>query len=172
MTLLATLYPSDFDQNAPNFNYGQFTPRQAGRAIIFDGEKVALVHVAKHDYYMLPGGGIEDESDVVGELAREIKEEAGVTAELLAEVGSIEVYFDRWQTKQTDTCYFGRKVAQTGAPIFTDFENSEGFGVVWAPDLNSAIALIETAHPQDTDGKLVRTRDLKFLQEFRKKWLG
>jgi 8-oxo-dGTP pyrophosphatase MutT (NUDIX family) len=101
MKLLATIKPEDVDADVPSFDYGTFTPRTAARAIVFDGEKVALIHIIEHGYYMLPGGGT-DGDDLQTGLAREILEELGCEVEITGEVGSTEVYIDRWRQKQTD----------------------------------------------------------------------
>jgi 8-oxo-dGTP pyrophosphatase MutT (NUDIX family) len=163
MKLLASIHPEDVDSEAPQSDYATFSERQAGRAIIFNGDKVCLIYVGAHDYYMLPGGGIEDE-DIPTALAREIMEEAGCEATVEDEVGSIEVYFDRWQQKQVDFCYTAQKVGSDQKASATDFEKSEGHEVVWADDLTEAIRLVENAEPKERDGKMVKARDLMFLK--------
>ncbi len=163
MKLLASIHPEDVDSEAPQSDYATFSERQAGRAIIFNGDKVCLIHVGAHDYYMLPGGGIEDEY-IPTALAREIMEEAGCEASVEDEVGSIEVYFDRWQQKQVDFCYTAQKVGSDQKASATDFEKSEGHEVVWADDLTEAIRLVENAEPKERDGKMVKARDLMFLK--------
>ncbi len=166
MKLLATIKPEDVDADSPSFEHESFKPRMAARAVVLDGEKVALIHIAEHDYYMLPGGGIEGDNLLMG-LAREILEELGCEIEITGEVGCAEVYFDRWQQKQTDYCYTARKVGEGQAVKPTDFEVEEGHKVVWAPNLKEAIQLVGKALPQNRDGKLVRARDLIFLESAR-----
>lgn len=163
MRLLATLRAEDVEADAPSFNYATFGPRAAARAIVFDEDKVALVHVKERAYYMLPGGGVESE-DIATELEREILEELGCEVEVTGEVGSIEVYFDRWSKKQTDFCYTVKKVRHIADATPTDFEVEEGHNIVWAQNLDAAIQLIDSAAPANRDGKLVRTRDLLFLK--------
>jgi 8-oxo-dGTP pyrophosphatase MutT (NUDIX family) len=163
MKLLASIHPEDVDSEAPQSDYATFSERQAGRVIIFNGDKICLIHVSAHDYYMLPGGGIEDE-DIPSALAREIMEEAGCEATVKEEVGSIEVYFDRWQQKQVDFCYTAQKVGIDQEISASDFEKSEGHEVVWADDLAAAIKLVKDADPKERDGKMVKARDLIFLK--------
>ncbi len=163
MQLLATLKATDVEDNLPDFDYTSFRPRTAGRAVIFDGEKVALIHVKKHGYYMLPGGGIDDENLSAG-LAREIRQELGCEVEITSEVGSTIIYMDRWSTKQTDYCYTAKKIGITMDRSPTDFETEEGHEIVWADNLAEAIQLVEAAAPANRDGKLVRARDLLFLE--------
>jgi 8-oxo-dGTP pyrophosphatase MutT (NUDIX family) len=163
MKLLATLRAEDVEPDAPTFDYTSFKPRTAVRAIVLDEDKIALIHVKEHDYYMLPGGGIENE-DIATELHREILEELGCEIEVTGEVGSIEVYFDRWSKKQTDFCYTAKKVRLVADATPTDFEVEEGHNVVWAESLDEALRLVEKAAPANRDGKLVRARDLLFLK--------
>lgn len=163
MKLLAVIRPKDVDPHAPDDDYATFVARTAGRAIIFDGDKVALIHVSKQDYYMLPGGGIEDEAIPVA-LVREIMEEVGCKIKIGREVGRIKVYFDRWHQKQMDFCYTAHKVGSLQTPSLIEFEKAEGFKTVWAKSLSEAIALVQDATPKEHDGKLVRARDLLFLK--------
>lgn len=163
MKLLATLKPEDVESTVPKFDYNTFTPRAAGRAIVFDQERVALIHVTKHDYYMLPGGGIENENIHAG-LIREICEELGCEITITAEVGKIEVYFDRWKKKQTDFCFIANKLNSMSISTPTEFEINEGHEIIWIDTISKAIELIEKSQPLHRDGKLVRARDLLFLK--------
>lgn len=163
MKLLATIKPEDVDDTAPKFDYSAFKPRTAARAIIFDGSKVALIRINQHGYYMLPGGGVEDE-DMIDGLKREILEEIGCNIHITGEVGSTTIYMDRWSQKQMDYCYLAEKVRTIANTARTDFEIQEGHEVIWTFNLAEAIRLVEAARPQHRDGKLVRTRDLLFLK--------
>lgn len=163
MKLLTTLKAQDAEAGAPYFDYASFKPRTAARAIVFDEGRIALIHVKEHDYYMLPGGGVENEN-MIAELQREILEELGCEIEVTGDVGSIEVYFDRWLKKQTDFCYTAKKVKLVADTAPTDFEVEEGHNVVWTKNLDEAIRLVEAAAPANRDGKLVRARDLFFLR--------
>lgn len=164
MKLLASIRPEDVDTSVAPVDYSVFKTRPAGRAIVFDDKKVALIKVSKHEYYMLPGGGLESD-DIQSGIAREILEELGAEAPLDKEIGIIEVFFDRWQQKQVDYCYTARLVHANSEKALTDFEVEEGHEIFWAANIDEAIKLVETADPAQTDGKLVRARDLRFLQE-------
>ncbi|MGI0135286.1 MAG: NUDIX hydrolase [Candidatus Micrarchaeaceae archaeon] len=164
MKLLARIRPEDVDRSIVSQDCTTYRIRTAGRAVIFDSNKVALVQVKKSGYYMLPGGGL-DGDDVEAGLAREVLEELGCRIELVRPVGVIEVYFDRWMQRQVDYCFIARKIGGDNDVVtLTDFEEDEGYETVWAPSLQNAIALVESATPEGRDGKLVRARDLLFLQ--------
>jgi len=163
MELLATIRPSDVDPDAPDFDYGTFRERVAGRAVMFDGDKVALIFVEKDGYYMLPGGGIDDD-DMAAGLARELLEETGCRVDIGEPVGRIDVYIDLWRNKQMDYCYVARKVGDAGAQNLTEGEAKAGYKLVWPVSINDAIRLVKAALPQVRDGKLIQARDLLFLE--------
>lgn len=165
MKLLAIIKPEDVDHSVPQLDYRSFKPRAAARAIVLDGDKIALILVAKYGYYMLPGGGIDDDEIVVG-LKREVREELGCEIDVVAEIGRTVTYMDRWSNKQDDCCYAVRKVGDGTATARTDFEKSEGHKIVWAKNLAEAIRLVESAKPQLRDGKIIQARDLLFLKTF------
>lgn len=54
--------------------------RPSVRGIIFDdNDNVAMIYSQKYHFYKFPGGGIEGDETHLETLAREIKEEAGMT---------------------------------------------------------------------------------------------
>lgn len=162
--LLASFNLKDIDTDTHAPDYDSYSLRQAVRSIVFDNQKVALIYVSSRDFYMLPGGGIDDDDHITG-LHREIKEELGVDINIISELGSIEVYLNRWQNRQVDICYIANvKKGEAMPPNLTDFELQEGNEVVWVPGLNEAIKLVEAAKPDYDDGKLIKLRDLTFLK--------
>jgi 8-oxo-dGTP diphosphatase len=163
MQLLGSFSPIDADPNAAVLNSAEYAVRRAGRGIIFDQEKIALLYIGKHGYYMLPGGGTNQES-TRSALIREALEEIGCDITIEQCIGSIEIYLQRWQTKQTDTCYIAHVTGKTKAAAPTAFERTEKHRVTWTPSLAAAIALMDQAIPENMDGKLIRLRDLLFLR--------
>ncbi len=62
MELLATL---NLEQ-VPGEESAVFQNRVAVRAVLFDNdENVALMHVSKEEYYKLPGGGVEEDEELL-----------------------------------------------------------------------------------------------------------
>lgn len=163
MKFLATIYPRDVDVDAPDFDFGTFRTRQAVRTIVFDGDEVAIIHVSKFNYYMLPGGGI-DRENIEDELKREVREELACEIIIERNIGSIITYIDRWNYKQIDTCFVSRKIGETKNALLTEFEAAAGYEVIWAHNLSQAITLLKSSRPTDRDGKLIRQRDLLFLE--------
>ena len=65
--------------------------RPSARAVIFKGDKIALVYATNEKYYKFPGGGIHEDEDKREALLREVKEEVGLTVipESIKEYGSV-----------------------------------------------------------------------------------
>ena len=84
MKRLFTIDLQDYNPEWPH------STRPSVRAIIFRDGKLALVHNGKFDYYMFPGGGIEEGESHEEALIREVKEESGlvVIPESIKEYGS------------------------------------------------------------------------------------
>ncbi len=142
--------------------------RRAVRAVIFDKEKkIALLHVGKHNYHKLPGGGIEKGEDKITALKRECLEEAGCQIEISDEVGSILEYKDKWEMKQESFCYLAEVIGKKLLPEFTEEELGDEFKLLWV-NLDVAINLIKTDKPENYEGKFINARDLTFLLEIQK----
>lgn len=153
------LFP-DLDQHTSEAT----SHRRAARAIVTnDTGEVALLYVGKYKYHKLPGDGIEDGEDIAQALERELLEEIGCHAEVTAEVGEIIEHRDAWNMLQTSYCYLAKQIGAAVAPDFTEKELSEGFRIVWAKDLATAIALLDNDDPQDYGGRFISMRDHAFL---------
>lgn len=163
MQLVASIRPENVDPEFMPVDYAQYKLRRAVRAIVFDDGRVALIRVGKHGYYMLPGGGVDEDEEAKASLMREVAEELGCTVRIGKLVGAVETYIDRWQQRQIDNCYIVYKIG-TAPHAQTEFEREEGHEVIWAGDLEEAIDLLADAHPDNRDGKLVQARDLIFLK--------
>ena len=144
-------------------DYTDYRLRQAVRAVLFDNQKIALVLVGRHDYYMLPGGGVHSHQSKQSALQREIMEEIGCSSEISTELGYTETYFDRWHNRQEDYGFLAKIGKLTYNRRLTTFENQEEHQVIWADNLKHAIALVANAKPDNLDGKLIQTRELVFL---------
>lgn len=72
MKRLFTIDLQDYDPRWPH------SKRPTVRAIIRRGEKLAMIHKLKYDYYAFPGGGIEDGETYHDALIREVHEETGL----------------------------------------------------------------------------------------------
>ena len=93
--------------------------RPSARAIIIQGDKIALVYSKKEKYYKFPGGGIHDDEDKKEALIREVREEVGmvVIPESIREFGSV---LRRQKSDRTENTIF----EQENYYYFCDVENS------------------------------------------------
>ena len=84
MKRLFTIDLKDYDEN------WELSLRPTVRAIIWAGDKLAMVYNMKYDYYAFPGGGMEEGEDYISALIREVREEVGlnVIPESIEEFGS------------------------------------------------------------------------------------
>ena len=82
------------------------------RCIVKDKDnKVAVLYIncddelfGFRDHYELPGGGVENNEDLITALHREIKEEIGVTIKEIKEIGIVKV--DYHPFRRTDVAYY------------------------------------------------------------------
>jgi len=146
--------------------------REAARGIVMDDDgAVALLHVARDNYYKLPGGGIDEGEEPLEAFGRELMEEIGCEAEVLHAMGTILEQRYYWNMTQISHCYVARQVGEKGEPDFTDKERESGFEIVWAKNIDEAIKLLEsndpTPHPEELKRNItfMRLRDLAIAKK-------
>ncbi len=139
-------------------------PRTAARAVIKNGNKVALLHVTKDNYYKLPGGGVDEGETIIDALHREILEEVGSKVKVNSEIGEILEHRSHHQLVQTSHC-FSAELLEEGKPNFTEKELSLGFEVVWVKP-EEALSLVKNGNPESYAGKFIILRDAYYLKKF------
>lgn len=114
--------------------------RDSARSIIIEGQRVAMVHSLKYDYYKFPGGGIEAGEDPVDAMIRETREEAGlvVLPETVEEYGYVHRIQksdeDETECFIQDNYYYLCQVEET--PLAQDlnaYEADEGYTLEFVP---------------------------------------
>lgn len=152
-------------ENATEDELESYSLREAARAVVFDGDKnIALLHATATDYYKLPGGGLDDDTDKITALKRECAEEIGCDIEVLQELGMVNEWRKIYQIHQVSYCYLAKIVGEKGTPDFTESEIAEGFEVSWLPyeDALQALKLSKAEHIS-AKGYMV-PRDIAILQ--------
>lgn len=168
MKLIAEIQEQDVNPGAALVDDSEFRTREAARAVVFDSAgKVPLLHVGLHSYHKLPGGGVDEGEDIPTALERELMEEIGCKAEVTAEVGSVVEHKNEFELIQTSYCYLANLVGEKGHPTYTEDEIAEQFSIVWADDIDHAIALLEADTPDDYQGKFIKIRDTALLKAAR-----
>ncbi|MBN1923853.1 MAG: NUDIX domain-containing protein [Nanoarchaeota archaeon] len=167
MKLLMEIQESDvFDGGKDYFN-ASYKVRKAARGVIFNKErKIAVLYVAKHNYYKLPGGGFEQGESAELAFKREMREETGTEATMETPIGVIIEYRNKQKRLQISYCYYGRVTDESGEPQFTKKELDKGFKLKWVP-LDEAINLMRFQHPTDYSGLFITIRDKVFLERLK-----
>jgi 8-oxo-dGTP pyrophosphatase MutT (NUDIX family) len=139
--------------------------REAARAIVLDEDKnIALLHVSRDAYYKLPGGGIEDNEDMLIGLQRECQEEIGCDIEVIQELGSTVEYWKEDTEKQISYCFLAKLVGAKGTPALTESEKERGFETVWLP-YDEAMNVLKGSKPIHWEGEYIVQREIVFLEE-------
>lgn len=168
MKQIATIYCQDVYPGAPLVDVTGFDVREAARAVVFDGQKVALLYAATHGFYKLPGGGIEVGEDIATGLAREVLEEIGCRIRVTGEIGQTTEFRDAWRLKQHSYCYLADKVGRAATPQFTPEERADGFEVVWADNVEQATELVRRASGTGYEAPFIQRRDTLILESARR----
>lgn len=167
MKNLLTINEQDIIPNSPVVDTSAFRKREAARAVLLDDNgQVYLLNVSKHGYHKLPGGGIDEGEDTKQALGRELMEEVGCKAEIIAELGTIIEYrnYDDGGLEQTSYCYLAKQVGDQTDSALEEGELEEGMFEVKAKSIEEAIALLTDDKPDNLEGKFIQKRDITFLQ--------
>lgn len=162
--------PSEVSENSIKFEV-----RKAARAVLLNSKgEIYLLHATKDGYFKLPGGGIEEDEDILGALRREVLEEVGCPIDIIAPIGCViefRRYFEQLQFSYAFLCI------QTGSITHTEFTEQEiedGFIGNWF-SFDEAVNLLKQFHGTSYIGKFITKRDLDIVLESEfeiKKFLG
>lgn len=165
MKLLHEIRDSDIFLGAKDHDPSRFAEKATSRIVLLDNlGRVALLNVQKYTYHKLPGGGIEGDESPEQALRRELLEEMGRQARILAEVGMIVEYKNDQQRKQTSYCYLGEQVGEVIPINLTDSELAHDYAEVWPSDIDAAIAQVEIDQPIGYSRRFIQARELEFLR--------
>lgn len=141
-------------------------PRVAARAILSNQDGLyAVMYASKFNLYSLPGGGVEENEEIVEAIKREILEETGFQCSIVSELGI--VYENRFHSDFTQYSYY--YIAKTiGEVQETDLDVGEiidGTRVEWYP-LTEVVRLITTQILETNQQKFIQAKDRVALQTY------
>lgn len=171
MSNLKTITEQDFDQTIPTILEEECWVREAARAVLVDEyDQIYLMHVTKHGYHKLPGGGVDKDETIIEALKRELLEEVGCRASVEEDLGTVVEYRKATQEgmrsmKQISYCYKAKQIGEQQASALEEGEIEEGVIQIKAKDLNEAIKLLESDKPDNREGQFIQNRDLAFLRQ-------
>lgn len=141
-------------------------PRFTARAILkTDDEFYAIMYSEKFNFYSLPGGGIEENEDVITALRREIWEETGCECDTISELGY--VYENRAHCDFTQYSYYFIVTTKntSGQTQLTDNEKASQMSVQWH-SIEDIVRLIVTPVHDTNQRKFIQAKDTAALNEY------
>ena len=155
--------------------YNNNEPYRAARAVLLDDSNlVAVLYLAKLNFYTLPGGGIEKCETVEQALAREMQEETGCNSEIVCNLGIIEENSVTYDWAGISTCFIAKTKGEKGLLHLTPEEDEEGTQVQWH-ELHEALNIITSQKSSKSISprsereaaimKFITERDITLLNE-------
>lgn len=165
MELVRELY---WDIEPAEITKRQWKVRRAVRALVRDGDKIAVLHSTKYDFYKcLPGGGIEANEDIFTTLPREIQEEVGCEIQVVDELGLCIEFIGDFNLVSLSYVFIVDKT-KSGKQQLTAEELAAGFVLEWHTP-QEVLSLIERAQPTDKRGGQQMIREKILLEHYLQK---
>jgi hypothetical protein len=94
-------------------------------------------------------------------------EEMGARIEIISELGRIDSYREQRNYHAKCCCYVVRQVGELQKPSMTKGEQSLGFKIVWAKNIDAAIFLMKSGRPTEYEDDFIKLRELTFLEYYK-----
>ena len=123
---------------------GKIFERRAARGIILKDSKILLLYTKRYNDYSFPGGGVDDEEDLLTGLKRELAEETGAkNVEIISEFGYIDEYRPHYKPEydliHMLSYFYVCKIADDFEEAsLEDYELANGMSSIWI-DIHEAI---------------------------------
>ena len=148
--------------------------RPSARAVIIQGDKIALVYSKREKYYKFPGGGIHADEDKEKALIREVREETGmiVIPDSIREFGSV---LRRQKSDKNENTIFEQENYYYFCDVQDDlvdqeldaYESEAGF-VLRVVDIDTAIRTNEMYKSKTLFNEVMIKRELRILRMLKK----
>ena len=162
MKLLFTIDRKDYNESWAH------SKRPSIRAVIFKGDKLAMVYSVRDGYYKFPGGGMEEGEDQWSTLIREVREEVGlnVIPSSIKEFGEVvelrkSNIFENTVFEQESFYYFCETEGSVSEQHLDDYEARAGFELRFVT-IQDAITANQSA---DAEFLIRETRVLRLLAD-------
>ena len=148
-----------------------FYVRQAARAFLFKDNKFCLLHIlgedkfGKRDHYETPGGGVENNEDLLQTLTREMGEETGYTIKNIQEIGKISIEYKLLNRIDVEN-YFYCECNSLHETHLLDYEKKLTFEQEWFT-IDEAIEMYKTKKTF-LCGKMIHEREYNALLYLKK----
>ncbi len=147
----------------------EITKRKSVRVIVFnDKEKIAIMHVSKRNFYILPGGEIE-KSDLSPKDAviRECAEELGFKVIILKEIGKIIEIRSQSGLRNESFCFIAKTLGNQFEQKMTEKEIEHECKIEWV-SLEDAELKIRSSDESDEQKKFIKAREITLLNKTKK----
>ena len=111
--------------------------REGSRAVIVRDGMILLSHETISGWWLVPGGGVEDDETPEACCVREVEEETGVIVQIIRRFLTLYEYYEEYRYI---SYYFVCEVTGSGNMRLTDAEKRRGLEPRWIP-LEEAVEL-------------------------------
>ena len=140
--------------------------RRAARALVFQGNKIAVLNAKALFLHQLPGGGVEGNESIGEGLMREVMEETGCIINQIQDLGVVIEYRNEIELIQVSYVFTGNVQDGSRQPVFTGEEIDEGFVLEWMT-VDEAFALMKNQDRPNTYACRFRgARDAAILEYY------